>query len=598
MRPTTESRRGRDLSSRRKKLTNNSDETDVASLLSGDNIFAIPYFQRPYKWRPERLKGLQSDLLKVVDGETDSHFLGAVIIHGQRSNPSDPTTFEVIDGQQRITTLFLLLCASIRCLTNVSTSEADYRSEALALYQKYIALGRSTSALSNVKLHSCKEDRNQLNAVMSDMISDVKFSGMLGSFQPIALPSTGGKSGQLLKNYRSALKFFDDQFEQGGVERIRDIYSVLLENVSVVQIDVWDPTDGPRIFNSLNSKQEPMTIGDLVRNEIFGKVSAQNAIDIERVDQNLWQPFYKEFQVGDKNHFDSYFFPYALIRNPNIAKSGAFNFLKEQWKDTKSPETIVSQLKEYQLPFVDLMTGGNRTGWPKKVHAALRRLHAAGLPSSTLPYVMQLGAAVTNGTATDGRALELATALEAFLVRRALCGIEPTGLHSIFRRLWSDLNPDPSGAKFKSEILGRKTITWPTDEQVREAVMTRPLYGSAILPFVVREYDVHLGGDVPEDAPWMEHILPQKMNNDWQAVFTADLHEKLVDTWGNLIPLSAKMDMSVQNKSYQHKREVFKKDAMFKSAREVSTEFEDWTQDSIVARGKILADWAVTRWPE
>ena len=128
--------------------------------------------------------------------------------------------------------------------------------------------------------------------------------------------------------------------------------------------------------------------------------------------------------------------------------------------------------------------------------------------------------------------------------------------------------------------------------------MTRPLYGSAILPFVVREYDVHLGGDVPEDAPWMEHILPQKMNNDWQAVFTADLHEKLVDTWGNLIPLSAKMDMSVQNKSYQHKREVFKKDAMFKSAREVSTEFEDWTQDSIVARGKILADWAVTRWPE
>ncbi|MFZ5841452.1 MAG: GmrSD restriction endonuclease domain-containing protein [Pseudomonadota bacterium] len=71
----------------RNRLTNNSDETDIASLISGDTIFCIPYFQRPYKWSPERLKQLNQDILSLVDEESDFHFLGAVIVHGRRTNP-------------------------------------------------------------------------------------------------------------------------------------------------------------------------------------------------------------------------------------------------------------------------------------------------------------------------------------------------------------------------------------------------------------------------------------------------------------------------------------------------------------------------------
>src|SRR5712672_2579797 len=96
---------------KRLRLTNNSDETELSSLLSGDTVFAIPYFQRAYKWNPTRLQQLNSDLLNLVDESTDLHFLGAIIIHGRRSNPSDPDVYEVIDGQQRITTIYLYLCA-------------------------------------------------------------------------------------------------------------------------------------------------------------------------------------------------------------------------------------------------------------------------------------------------------------------------------------------------------------------------------------------------------------------------------------------------------------------------------------------------------
>ena len=76
--------------------------------------------------------------------------------------------------------------------------------------------------------------------------------------------------------------------------------------MSVVQIDISDPTNGPAIFDSLNSRQEPMTIGDLVRNEIFSRVANESSSKIEQIDQHKWQPFYQKFQQNKKNLFDSY----------------------------------------------------------------------------------------------------------------------------------------------------------------------------------------------------------------------------------------------------------------------------------------------------
>ena len=108
---------------KRQRLTNNSDETELSSLLSGDTVFAIPYFQRAYKWKPERIQQLNRDILDLVDESSDFHFLGAIIIHGRRSNPSDPDVYEVIEEQQKITTIFLYMCAIVRKIYKKGTPE-------------------------------------------------------------------------------------------------------------------------------------------------------------------------------------------------------------------------------------------------------------------------------------------------------------------------------------------------------------------------------------------------------------------------------------------------------------------------------------------
>jgi uncharacterized protein with ParB-like and HNH nuclease domain len=159
----------------RPRLTNSSDETDLTSLLSGDNVFAIPYFQRPYKWMPERLRQLNRDLLNIVDGSVDYHFLGAVIVHGRRNNPSDPKVFEVIDGQQRLTTIFVYLCAIIRVLCKVGRY-----GDAAGLFLKFIGIGRPATLISNVKIHPGKDDREQLNSTIRELLSDEKLVEALG----------------------------------------------------------------------------------------------------------------------------------------------------------------------------------------------------------------------------------------------------------------------------------------------------------------------------------------------------------------------------------------------------------------------------------
>lgn len=579
---------------RRGKLTNNSEEADISALLSGDAIFSIPYFQRPYKWKPARLRQFETDILALVDDESLTHFLGAIIIHGRRSSPSDPTLYEVIDGQQRITTIYLYLAAGIRTLADL-----DRVDDAAAFFQKYLAIGRSVKAESNFKLHPCKEDRKQINRVIDDLLKNAELAVQVGSFRPSKLSDTGWTSGTLSKNYDAARGFFRHHARMFGVEQVISILNAMLERMSVVQIDVLDPTNGPKIFDSLNSRQEPMTVGDLVRNEIFSRVADLGPEKIDYVDTHAWQPFYAKFKIGEnKSLFEFYFFPYGLIKNPNLNKSEVYGYLRKEWEKHSEPAEIIQEIAEYQDAFLDLMSGSNLQGLPKHAAKAVRHFYDFGFPASALPFLMQLTKEMADGSVDFETGIEVLSTVESFLVRRALCGIEPTGLHAVFRRLWTDVRPELNAANVRAKIREKTTVTWPDDEMVIRAIKTRPLYGSAIAPYVIAQYDESLGGDVPSNIPWIEHVLPQTPDASWDTVFDAQQRARMTHLWANLLPLSAKMNVDLRNSAYEKKRPIFLDDAMFKSTRTFAKQFENWTPEQLEARSEQLAKWAIKRWPD
>jgi len=366
--------------------------------------------------------------------------------------------------------------------------------------------------------------------------------------------------------------------------------------MSVVQIDVFDPTNGPKIFDSLNSRQEPMTIGDLIRNEIFSRVANQSSEEIERLDRDRWQPFYEKFRQGDKNLFDSYFFPYGLIQNPNLAKSEVYGHLREAWREADSPDEIIDQLARYQDAFIDIVIGSNLQQHKAPLRDAIVRLNEMDAPSATYPFLMQVSQAAREGVLDEKSSIALLEVVESFLVRRAISGIEPTGLHAVFKRLWNDLSGDYSTKKLIEEIRKHITVKWPTNDEFSAEIKGRSLYGSSITPYFVAQYNRSLGGDVPHNIPWLEHILPTEPEDVWWNSFTREQHEELKDRLCNLIPLSSQMNQSLKNARYEKKRKRYLEDSMFKSARLLAKKYDDWTPKEMSSRADELATWASKRW--
>ncbi len=420
----------------------------------------------------------------------------------------------------------------------------------------------------------------------------------LGSFKPTKLSPTGWETGPLWKNYVIARKFFKDQADSYGTERVNLILSALLERVSVVQIDVVDPTNGPKIFDSLNSRQEPMTVGDLVRNEIFSRVSDLGPEKIEYVDTQAWQPFYKGFNISDTaTLFEAYFFPYGLIQNPNLSKSQVYGYLRKEWEKHDDPADIVAKLAVYQDSFLDLMSGSNRQRLPKNIARAVKRYKEFGFPASALPFLMQLTKSIAENATDPNVGIKILETIEAFLIRRALCGIEPTGLHAVFKKLWDDTKASRTAESVAEKIKERSTVTWPDDDLVSRSIRSRALYGSSIAAFVIRQYDESLGGDVPVNDSQIEHVLPRNPDKSWDGLFDKEQRQKLTHLWANLIPLSSGMNGELTNSGFDVKKPIFEADAMFKSARQFAKQNDKWTPEALSARSDALVKWALQRWP-
>ena len=576
----------------RNRLTNNSDETDVSSLISGDTVFVIPYFQRPYRWRLDKLRQLNNDILNIID-DGGIHFLGAIIVHGRPSNPSDPDPYDVIDGQQRLTTLVLYICAVVKLLCKYGDPK-----EAAGLFLKYLAVRRSPSLPSNLKLHPCREDRTQLNQIFQDILSNSTLAMELDGFRPKYFPATGHNRGRLRNNYLAALRFLEEQKQHEGISRIHEIYRAILQQMSVVQIDVWDPTNGPKIFDSLNSRQEPMTVGDLVRNEIFSGVAGADIETIEEIDTNEWQPFYKLFRDNSKSWFDAYFFPYGLIKDPNVKKSQVYTSLRDLWRDQGiTPIEIIAELKVYQDAFLDLVTGTNKCRLDVPIHATFKRFYEMQVPSSSYPFLMQLANAIRDNRISAQDGVHIMSVVESFLVRRAVCGHEPTGLHAVFKRLWVDCNPSIDATKVEGVIRKHKTVVWPTTAEFASAIRKRQLDTARITPYILLSLDRALGGDNPDQMPWIEHVLPQKPAPEWDEYFTRSEQHTECRVLANLIPLSSKMNRKLSNKSYHVKKVVYEDDSMFKTARDFAKRFNVWNPQSVRERGDSLVELAIARWP-
>ena len=566
------------------KVTDNTHEMSFHELFSQTTQVRIPLFQREYVWTEKQFKRMIDEIETIVSGEDTNRFLGAVIAVRRPANPAEPQPYEIVDGQQRLSTLYLFVLAA--AYVAAKNKEDDY---ARGIINTNLIIDWFQSGV-NTKLVPSFADRNQFCGAFQQLINTGNLSDWLGV--KTKLPENSGpEKGRYINQFNRIKSYLQKQYKEFGIDHLKEIVTVAQTKLTFVFILLKDPATATTVFEGLNDPGIPIGIGDLVRNEVFSKISDRPE-KAETIHRDVWLPFRNK--LG--NHFDKYFFPYAIIKEPNINNADLFRGLRKIWGETTEPEEIINTLEYYSTPYLAISSGEYPESYSKGVKQILNKLVRSKSPTSIFPFVMRLLKEYENEKVSELNTIDCLTVIESFLVRRAVSGIEPTGLLALFRTAWNNMKGNPTKENLKEVIKSRNTIEWPDNQRLHTAILTRNIYSSHISKYVLIEYEKSLGSDIPENEYWIEHVMPQTLNKEWKKVITNEEHQNVLHTWGNLIPLTAEMNRGLSQSEFKLKREEFKKHSVFASARKLASDYDTWNKEQILNRSKIIADWAITRW--
>lgn len=582
-------------------------------------VYYIPVFQRRYVWGAKEIDELMDDLQEIDLGvERDRHFLGPVIVSERKAGGAARRTESwVIDGQQRLTTVYLTLAA----LASASKKRQEFFEDVCTyLFHK----GKGPDKKLKPILINDFRDHPQMRKVFDD----------LGLEEPVEFSTYQSEDdGPLIKAYRRIKKRFKDDIkkrleqwqadnpaaedaqrkeaeEQISKDYCENLFTVLLERALVVYIELTKEEDAKQIFDTLNSAGQPLANIDLIKNEVLG-MRVEDDLQFSLAQQlyvSHWEPLEKRMGDEKLKLFDGYLFPYALTHNPRVKKNALVNELCSLWDGPPrlNSISIIASLSEH-VPVYLAIVSSNKSdvealGDADLVHRYYRfRRMGGALPNSTYSFIFSLHSAYIRGALSKDHYLACLDLTESFLVRRALDGIEPTGLHAVFKLMWEKTSGDPE--KFVAAVSASKTVKVPTDEELRSAIKLKPLYGRSLANYILFEYEKSFtdGDQLPEDYDLktrltLDHVMPQSPASfdDW--MMSREEHAKVKDTWANLVPLTPEANSQKGNVGWVLAKDFYQRYSLFKSTRHFGASYASWSLADVEARSTSLADWAISRW--
>lgn len=543
----------------------------IQHLFEKDVLYRVPLYQRPYVWKEdeqwqplwEDLRRLSEDLL--TGKQPRSHFLGASVQDRPSVPPGQIETRLLIDGQQRLTTLQLLL----RAFEDVVKLEEDSR------YHK--AIGKlirnqhplSTEEYESYKIWPTNADRDDYQTVMEsdDRAALLKAYGVRSDAKSVG------------RNIPDGYLFFHDAIsewlaENDGAEKDKKIpalYSAIRDNVRLVVIDLDEKDDAQLIFETLNARGTPLLSADLVKNSLLSEIQ-DNGGDAEKAYQKYWQAFDKDApfwraEIG-RGHARrariEIFLQHALTLLTGDDVSAAH--LYAAYRDfslgqrSGSPEDRIKTIRKYGVIYREIVEGHENP----RIKTFLDRLKVMDI-GTAYPFLLKLFDVL--GSRVDLLA-EVLSDMESFLVRRMVCRLSTRGYNRLFVDLIKEVEgePDQIPQRIRESLLGRTAEfdRWPSDEEFKKAWINNPLYENLTRPrlrLILEAMEAALRGDFAEtkDVPknlTVEHVMPQTWQTNWPLPGKASeaeetLHrEELIHTIGNLSLLNEKLNPVQSNKAW------------------------------------------------
>jgi uncharacterized protein with ParB-like and HNH nuclease domain len=484
----------------------------VIQYFNGEKQNLIPLFQRPYTWSASNWQTLWDDLMVQYEGaDTGTHFMGAIVSVPARSTPVGVNKYLIIDGQQRLTTVSLLLCALRDSLDLNSAS----RIQDVYLTNPYRELE------DRLKFVPTQTDRDVYRAIALDRQppEDSKDIKMVGAYH----------------FFKKLIRGTDNN--ENPIDPAK-VLTTLEQCLQVVMINLSDDDDPYLIFESLNFKGEELTQADLVRNYLLMRFrhSASAGGEQERVYSKYWIPLENTLM----SNLTEFLRHYAMKDGDDIKQGGIYAAIRNKLKNMTSAEAVETEAASLQRfgEFYAKFLSPNHEKL-NNIRHHLENIKEIQITTS-YPLLLRLFDAHQIGTISEN---ELGTCLgiiESFVVRRTVCGVPTNPLNKLFIQLAKNF-PKIEHTQWLLRSLSalKGTRRFPKDAEFATAFTTQPQYGGKTTRFILCRLEESFEHKETVDLSkvTIEHVLPQTLNQGWRDELGVDadkIHANLLDTFGNL----------------------------------------------------------------
>lgn len=540
-------------------------ETKLNPMIEGTKQYVVPLFQRAYSWGSEEWNVLWNDLIDMLNvDEAPDHFMGSVVTMPMLSVPEGVTKYLLIDGQQRLTTLFVLLVLLRDMARPLQLAELADEIHNTLLTNPY------KRDADHVKLLPTQVDR--------------------ASFLALVNSQKHHDDSNIYKCYQ----YFERKMRSThmGSEQLRMIFRVIARRLSLVSI-VLEHDDNPYlVFESLNAKGKPLSQADLIRNYFFMRIHVDKQ---DAVYRDYWYPM--QLALGEAM---TEFVRHFLMRDGRFVKESDVYVVLKSRVTAENALVYLEELRFHAQLY-------ERIIYPDREPDVRirRRLQAIAPLEATIiyPFVLSCFAEYAQRAISLDVFAGTLDIIENFFIRRYLCNYRREGLNRELPKLHRQIHEQHAGNYLDGLPRIFQLRGYPSNEELKIAIISLRIYGQGsrlaltrhILERIERSFDHHEEADISRAT--IEHVMPQTLTdwwrqhlgNEWETVHAEKLH-----VLGNLT-LSA-YNQPLSNKSFVEKQKIFADSHIVMNR--YFTQVTRWQADDIDARSLAMAERAIQVWPD
>ena len=553
----------------------------VSHFLNKTQQFTIPIFQRKYSWTRDQCKQLLEDVIRVGSDNEENHFIGS-FVHLSEDDDIIPT-YRVIDGQQRITTLILLISA---LSDYIKENEFDFDITPKKLINYYLVNDNEEGELF-YKLKLNDKDNRTLKKIINHLANDEK------------LNFDKNDSEEIKNNFN----FFKREINEENLRNVFEGFKKLL----IIVISLSESTDNPQlIFESLNSTGLPLSKSDLIRNFVLMGLTP---FEQDKIYKEYWQEMEDIFEDSSES-FDDFIKDYLTINIGRIpVQREIYTEFKRYAQDLinsndlskfENIKNLVKDIYKYAHFFSKFTMGKEENYFLNYAFTSLYELRR----NVTHVFLLQLYNDYDKGLLNLDEFIKIVEIMESYLIRRFICDLEPNSLRKTFAELYNELDKENYLESFKVALLLKKNVRrMPDNREFGSHFRNKDIYNlKRNTKYILRKLENFGFEKEPTNvnAYTIEHIMPQNPNLsiEWQDTLGPEwerIQKEYLHTIGNLTLTGYNETLS--DRPFLVKRDI---DGGFKkSSIRLNVDLQDlntWNEEEILKRTERLVQLSYKVW--